>query len=427
MTTEAYLATAQQRAAAGDGLKPDAPARRIDKAAVIGAGVMGAGIATALTAAGLSVTLIDENPAGLERGVATVRKNLARMAERGLLSKSDAVSRAETLVPALEIAAIAGVDLVIEAVWEQLALKQSIFAEIRRHAAPTALLGTNTSTLDIDQIAAASGRPRDVLGLHFFSPAHVMRLLEIVRGAQTSDAAVADALALARRIGKIPVVVGNARGFVGNRLLGAREAQAQRLLLEGALPQDVDRVLTTFGFAMGPFAMQDMSGCIELMWRMRQATGETEPIGDRLAALGRFGQKSGKGYYAYGSDGRTPAPDPEVEQVITDAAREFGLVRRAISDQEILERLIYPMINEGAKILAEKIAERPSDIDVIWANGYGWPRAKGGPMYYADQIGVRTIRDRLVALQAAHGEAFAPADLLIDLAERGSGFQDLTL
>lgn len=424
MKPDAYLADAEMRAASTEGLEAGRPAREVRRAGVIGAGVMGAGITTALSCAGVSVTLIDQSRAAVDRGLSIVRENLARMADRGRLSTEDASRFSASVVPAVEVAAVGGADLVIEAVWENLDLKRSIFADVGRNTDPGALLGTNTSTLDIDAIAGATGRPEDVVGLHFFSPAHVMRLLEIVRGARTADATIVDALALARRMDKIPVVVGNAYGFVGNRLLGAREAQAKQLLLEGALPQDVDRVLMDFGFAMGPFTMQDMSGGIELMWRMRQETGETDPVGDRLAELGRFGQKSGKGYYAYGADGRTPIPDPEVEQIIVEAAHGLGIGRRAIGDDEIRERLIYPMINEGAKLLSERIAARPSDIDVVWSRGYGWPREKAGPMFHADKIGARTVRDRLLALQQVHGDVFAPAPLLAELADRGGRFRD---
>ncbi|HKP77964.1 MAG TPA: 3-hydroxyacyl-CoA dehydrogenase family protein, partial [Phenylobacterium sp.] len=228
----------------------------------------------------------------------------------------------------------------------------------------------------------------------------------------------------AKAIGKVAVAVGVCDGFVGNRILGAREAQARSLILEGASPQQVDGVLVRFGFPMGSFEMQDMSGGVELLWRMRQATGEVEPVGDRLAELGRFGQKAGRGYYRYGDDGRKPLPDPEVDAIIEEASRKAGLTRRAISDQEIEERLILPMINEGARILEEGVAARASDIDVIWSYGYGWPKAKGGPMYYADQIGLRRVIDGLEALQRAHGDAFAPSAFLRALADDGKRFAD---
>ena len=306
-----------------------------------------------------------------------------------------------------------------------MALKKSIFEIVDRHAKPGALLGTNTSTLDIDEIAAVTARPQDVIGLHFFSPAHVMKLLEVVRGAKTSEASVARALRLAKAIGKVAVAVGVCDGFVGNRILGAREAQARSLILEGASPQQVDGVLVRFGFPMGSFEMQDMSGGVELLWRMRQAKGEVEPVGDRLAELGRFGQKAGKGYYRYGEDGRKPLPDPEVDAIIEEASRKAGLSRRAISDEEIEERLILPMINEGARILEEGVAARASDIDVIWSYGYGWPKAKGGPMYYADQIGLRRVVDGLEALERSHGDdTFAPSALLRALADDGKRFAD---
>ena len=418
-----YIAAAQALAASGTGYETSEPARRIESAAVIGAGTMGAGIAMVLAAAGISVTLIDTAQANLDRARAGAAKIWARGVERGQIDAAEAQRRLSCIALATDMAqAVPGADLVIEAVWEQMELKQEIFSRIDALAKPGALLGTNTSTLDIDEIAAVTGRPQDVIGLHFFSPAHVMKLLEVVRGRKTSAAAVRDALALSTRIGKAPVVVGVCFGFVGNRIFGAREDEARRLLLEGALPQQVDRVLVEFGFPMGSFVLQDMSGGIELVWRMNQSTGQKEELIERLAGLGRFGQKAGRGYYAYGEDGRTPIPDPEVEQLIRAVAEQAGIVQRAISDDEIRERLIYPMINEGAKILEEGIADRASDIDVIWNLGYGWPKAKAGPMYYADSVGLGTVRDALVRLQAEHGDRFAPAALLDRLAQAGSGF-----
>ena len=269
-------------------------------------------------------------------------------------------------------------------------LKKRVFADLDRIAKPGAILATNTSTLDVNEIAAATKRPQDVLGTHFFSPANVMKLLEIVRGEKTAFDALATAIALGRRMAKVPVVVGVCYGFVGNRMLHLRSVEAERLILEGALPQDVDAALTEFGFPMGPFAMSDLAG-IDVGWRIRKGRGERAEISDTLAEMGRFGQKTGSGYFRY-EGGRTPIPDPEVEKIIIDASNRLGIQRRTIDSQEILERLIFPMINEGARILEEGIAYRPGDIDVVWVYGYGWPVWRGGPMFYADQVGLRVHR-----------------------------------
>jgi 3-hydroxyacyl-CoA dehydrogenase len=410
--TKAYIEAAQKLAASGAGYETTEPRREFNKAAVIGAGTMGTGIAVVLAAGGIPVTIVDTAQAGLDRARSSAAKIWARAVERGQIDQTEAESRMARVSFTTDMAkAVPEADLIVEAVWEQMTLKKDIFGKIDALAKPGALLGTNTSTLDIDEIAAVTRRPHDVIGLHFFSPAHVMKLLEVVRGRHTAAAAVRDALALAIRF-----------GFVGNRIFGAREDEARRLILEGALPQQVDRVLIEFGFPMGSFDLQDMSGGIELLWRMNQANGIEEELIDRLAALGRFGQKAGRGYYAYGEDGRTPIPDPEVEEIIIEASQNAGITRRAISDFEIRERLIYPMINEGAKILDEGIADRASDIDVIWSLGYGWPKDKAGPMAYADSVGLPVICDALVRLQTEHGNRFAPANLLSRLADTGGRF-----
>ncbi len=398
-----------------------APARQ---AAVIGAGRMGVGIAIALLGAGLDVVLVDQAAAALERARDEVAKELARLVSKARIDENEARARLQRLGTAAEMQTIAEADVVIEAVWEQLSLKQEVFARMDAHARPGALLGTNTSTLDIDLIAQATGRPGAVLGLHFFSPAHVMKLLEIVRGPRTDINALAVAQALALRMDKVPVVVGVCQGFVGNRLMMARERQAGRLLLEGASPQQVDRVLTELGLPMGTFELQDMTGGIEVNYRRRQESGEPNWLIDRLFELGRTGQRAGRGYYRYEPGKRTPRPDPEVTALIEEAARHEGISRRRIDDQEVLERLVYPMINEGAKLVAEGVVERASDIDVVWRHGYGWPDWAGGPMYYADRIGLAHVRERLAALAETHGEAFRPAPLLQTLAASGGRFTD---
>ena len=419
-----YFFFAERKAAKIPGLPADTPVVDVRRAAVIGAGTMGGGISMVLSNAGIPVTLVEQNTEYLERGLGVMRKNWEATAARGGLSQDEVEERMARITPTLNFEDIAGADLVIEAVYEQMKLKQDVFAKLDRHARPGALLATNTSGLNVNEIALATTRPESVVGMHFFSPANVMRLLEVVRGERSSDSAIASAMNVGKKVGKVPVLVGVCEGFVGNRMLAARGKQADRLLLEGALPQQIDRVMFDFGLPMGPYAMSDMAAGIELRWRRRQETGEADFIGDRLAELGRFGQKVGKGYYRYEPNSRTPVPDPEVEEIIREASRREGLRRRDISDQEILERLVYPMINEGARILDEGIAIRPSDIDVIWVYGYGWPTYRGGPMYYADSVGLARIRDRLVQLQAAHGDFFRPAPLLDRMASEGRRFLD---
>jgi 3-hydroxyacyl-CoA dehydrogenase len=419
-----YFFFAERAAAKIPALSPDTPTRDVARAAVIGAGTMGSGIATALANAGIGVVLVEQGRDQLERGVATIRENWNRQVSRGRISAEEAERLAGLIDPTLEIEAVSEADLVIEAVWEQMAVKKETFEKLDRHARPGAILGTNTSTLDIDEIASATSRPEDVIGLHFFSPAHVMRLLEVVRGAETSDTVIATAMSLGKRIRKVPVLVGVCDGFVGNRMLKVRETQANRLLLEGASPRQIDSALKAFGFPMGSFEMQDMAGGIEVLHRLRQETGEREPVADRLFGLGRYGLKSGAGYYRYERGDRTPLDDPAVEQVIVEAAEAEGVERRSIPEDEIVERLLYPMINEGAKILEEGVASRASDIDVIFVYGYGWPIYKGGPMYHADRLGVARVGARLRELQADHGDAFAPAELLKRLAAEGGSFTD---
>jgi len=310
----------------------------------------------------------------------------------------------------------------VEAVFEEMDAKKRVFADLDRIAKPAALLATNTSTLDVNEIARATVRPQDVLGTHFFSPANVMRLLEIVRGAQTSLDALATAVALGRRLGKVPVTVGVCYGFVGNRLLARRSVETERLLLEGALPQEIDAAIARFGFPMGPCGMMDLAG-LDVGWRIRQGRGERAVIEDALCEAGHYGQKTGRGYFRYEAGSRTPIPDPEVEKLILETSSRLGINRRPIGEEEIVERMILPMINEGARILEEGIAARPGDIDVIWVYGYGWPVWRGGPMYYADQLGLAHIRERLTYYaDQSRGETLRPAPLLQRLAGQGRGF-----
>jgi 3-hydroxyacyl-CoA dehydrogenase len=408
---------------------PDMPAstkpRPFARAAVIGAGTMGGGIAMSFANVGIPVSLIETGADLLEKGLDRVASNYRTTISRGRLTQPEMDKRMSLISGKLDLSAAADADVVIEAVFEEMELKKQIFAELDRHARPGILLATNTSTLDVDAVAAATKRPQDVLGTHFFSPANVMRLLEIVRGKASSYEALATAIALGRKLGKVPVVVGNCDGFVGNRMLARRSTESERLLLEGALPHQVDAAVVEFGFQMGPFAMSDLAG-LDVGWRIRRARGVRAQVSDALCEAGRFGQKTGKGYYVYQSSSRTPTPDPEVEQVIVEASRRTGTARRSIDKQEIIERMIYPMINEGARILEEGIAYRPGDIDVVWVYGYGWPVWRGGPMFYADQVGLAQIRDRLALYAQRSGDkTLEPAPLLARLAGEGKGFGSL--
>lgn len=419
-TPQAEQARAYSRAAL-QALGHDEPAaaQAFQRAAVVGAGNMGVGIALALLAAGLTVRLLDNSAESLAGARQRIGDTLAQDSARGRLAPAEMAERLARLDTATELAAVADADVVIEAVWEDMALKRDLFAQIDAHAKPGALLATNTSTLDVGQIAAATRRAGAVIGLHFFNPAQVMRLLEVVRAPCTEGATVAAAKALARRIGKVPVVVGICDGFVGNRLMITRERQAARLLLEGALPQQIDRVLREFGLPMGTFELQDMAGGIALTYRARQRAGQRDWLIEQLHERGRTGLRAGRGYYRYEPGKRRPIVDPEVTALIEEASRVEGIERRALDDAEIIDRLVLPMINEGAKLVSERVVERASDIDLVWQYGYGWPDWKGGPMYHADALGLPAVVQRLEALQARHGELFRPADLLVRLARSG--------
>jgi 3-hydroxyacyl-CoA dehydrogenase len=419
-----YFFFAEREAAKIPDVPADTTVKDIKKAAVIGAGTMGGGIAMNFANAGIPVTVVEVNQDALDRGLAVVRKNYEATASRGRITAADVDTRMGLIQGTTDWNRIADADIVIEAVFEEMPIKKEVFAKLDGLAKPDAVLATNTSTLDVNEIASATKRPESVIGTHFFSPANVMRLLENVRGTRTSKPVIATAMAVGRRIGKVPVLVGVCYGFVGNRMLHQRGIQAERLILEGALPHQVDKVLTDFGFPMGPFAMGDLAG-LDVGWRIRKGRGVTSPVADRICELGRFGQKTGAGYFRYEKGDRTPIPDPEVEKIIVDVATGQGITRRHISDEEILQRLLYPMVNEGAKILEEKVAIRPSDIDVIWVYGYGWPVYRGGPMFWADQIGLKAIRDRMLEFQRQGGDEFwAPAPLLARLADAGKGFLD---
>jgi 3-hydroxyacyl-CoA dehydrogenase len=413
-----YVFFAERQTAKIPDVAPNEPTRPIRSVGVIGAGTMGGGIAMNFLSAGVPVTIVETEKQALDRGVATMRRNYENTAKKGRLTMAEVEERMGRLTPTLDFQALAGVDLVIEAVFENMDLKKSIFKRLDGVAKPGAILASNTSYLDVDEIAAHTRRPEDVLGMHFFSPANVMRLLEIVRGAKTSKSALATVVQIAPKIGKIGVVVGVAHGFVGNRMLAERQREAMKLILEGATPSDVDRVMTDFGMPMGPFAMSDLAG-LDIGWSAE--TSKRSTIREILCEEGRRGQKTGAGFYDYDAE-RNAKPSAHVEKIVRDFAASKGIAQRKISDQEILERCIYPMINVGAKILEEGKAARASDIDIVWINGYGWPVYRGGPMFYADTVGLKTVLSRLKEFQAKFGDDFKPAELLEKLAAEGGTF-----
>jgi len=397
----------------------------VKRAAVIGAGAMGGGIAMCFANAGIPVTVVETTADALARGLDAVTKNYRSTAARGGLAAADMEARLARITGSTDIAAAADADIVIEAVFEDLGVKQQLLGNLDRIVKSGAVIASNTSYIDIDTLARSTARPQAVVGMHFFSPANVMRLLEVVRGAETAPETLATAIAIGRKLGKVPAVVGVCHGFVGNRMLWLRSVEAERLLLEGALPQDVDGALTRFGFPMGPFGMADLAG-LDVSWRMRKAQGLSAPIADQLCELGRFGQKTARGFYLYEPGSRTPKPDADVERLILATAAKRGLSRAAVGKDEIVERLLFPVINEGARVLAEGIARRPGDIDVIWVYGYGFPVYRGGPMHYADSLGLNYVRDRLTAFAQKTGDdRHRPASLLAKLADEGKGFASL--
>ena len=399
----------------------DTPTLPIKQVGILGAGTMGGGIAMNFLNAGLPVRIVETQQAALDRGLATIRRNYDNTAKRGRLTPADVDQRMGLLQGGLALDALADCDLVIEAVFEDMAVKKTVFAQLDRIAKPGAILATNTSRLNVDEIASATKRPEDVIGWHFFSPANVMRLLEVVRGAKSSKPVIATSMRMARQIGKIAALVGVCPGFVGNRMLAQRQREAGKLILEGALPWDVDRVLYDFGFPMGPFAMSDLAG-LDLGWTRETSKGET--LRELLCEQDRRGQKTGAGFYDYDAE-RNAKPSALVETLISDMAARQGITRRTVSPQEILERCIYPMINEGAKILEEGMAIRASDIDIVWINGYGWPTYRGGPMFYGDTVGLDKVLAAMRGFEAQFGADFKPAKLLETMVAKGQRFQDL--
>ena len=400
---------------------PDLPAntkqREIKSVGIIGAGTMGGGIAMNFATAGIPVTIVETTQEALDRGLKVVRGNYQRSADKGRFPQEEVEARMDRFDGKLELAALADCDLVIEAVFEDMELKRKIFTELDRVMKPGAILATNTSALNIDEIAAMTKRPEDVIGLHFFSPANVMKLLEIVRAKHTADDVVATSMDLAAKINKIAVLVGVCPGFVGNRILFARQKQANKLLQQGLMPWDVDAALNAFGFKMGPFQMSDLAG-LDIGWSKGAKT--ENPIRDALCEMDRRGQKTQAGFYDY-DESRRPIPSDVVAGVIKDIT---GAEANQMSQEEIIEICIYPMINEAVKILEENKAQRPSDIDVVWLNGYGWPADKGGPMFYGDMVGAQAVLDVMEKLGAEDPE-FAPADLLRDLAKNGGKFTEI--
>jgi 3-hydroxyacyl-CoA dehydrogenase len=411
------------------------PTRDITRAAIIGAGTMGGGIAMAYANAGIPVILKDVDQAALDKGMAVIRKNYESTVSKGKMS-AEAMTRTFALItPSTTYDGFGDADIVVEAVFENMDLKKTTFAELARVTRPDAILASNTSTLDIDEFAQSSGRPAQVVGHHFFSPANVMKLLEIVRGRETSTEVIATSLKLAKKLNKVGVVVGNCFGFVANRMLAYYMREAYLLLEEGASVPQIDKALTDFGFPVGPFGMQDIAG-IDVGWRIRQylksigktrAEGPQSEVPDRMYEMGRYGQKTGAGWYKYEAGSRTRIPDPIVEDVAAQEAARRGVKRRAISDEEIIARIMTALANEGARVLSEGYAIRASDIDVVYVHGFGYPRHRGGPMFYADTVGLTTVLARVNQYREQFGDYWRPSPLLEELASQNRGFYSVSL
>ncbi len=411
---------------------PETPTRPVKSAAVIGAGTMGGGIAMNFANAGIPVTLVETAPEALERGLATIRGNYAATVAKGRLEQAAMDKRMGLIKGTLELAAVKDADIVVEAVFEEMAIKKELFAKLDKLAKLGAVLATNTSSLDVNVIAAETKRPQDVIGTHFFSPANVMRLIEIVRGGKTGKDVIATTMKLAKTLAKVPVLVGVCDGFVGNRMLFQYIREAEFLLEEGALPWQVDKALQEWGLAMGPFAMGDMAGN-DVGWRIRKQQAASRPndrryshLADRICEKGRFGQKANAGWYRYEKGSRAPLPDAEIETLILAELKRLGLTRQPIADEEIVKRTLYALVNEGAKLLEEGIALRASDIDVIYLTGYGFPAWRGGPMFYADTIGLDKVYADVRRFHETQGYFWRPAPLLEKLAREGKRFSDLT-
>jgi 3-hydroxyacyl-CoA dehydrogenase len=420
---------AERNAAKVDDIGPDVKPRPIQRGVVIGGGTMGGGIAMSFANAGIPVTMTEVDRDGLHQGMARIEKNYQNSVDKGRLSADEMSGRMDRITGAVDYAAVIDADVVIEAVFEDMDLKKEVFGTLDQSATPDAVLATNTSTLDVDEIAAATSRPSSVVGIHFFSPANVMKLLEVVRGNQTSDEVLITAIALGKQMRKIPVVVGVCDGFVGNRMFHKYTREASYLIEEGALPQQVDRVMTDFGFAMGPFAVIDLAG-LDIGYRIRQRqAADRDPnerypaIADRIVEMGRLGQKTGAGFYRYEEGSRKPLPDPEIEDLIVATSKDLGIERRDVGDDEIRERLLWQLVNEGAQILDEGIAQRSGDIDVIYVYGYGFPAHAGGPMFHAGLVGLDKVYADIRRYHDRLGDIWRPAPLLVELAEQGKTFE----
>ena len=424
-----YVFFAEREAANVPGIPANTKAPVMQSAAVVGAGTMGGGIAMCFADAGIPVKILEANQEALDRGMARIRANYETSVKRGSLAQDEMEHRFARITPVLDYADLADADVAIEAIFEEMAPKQAVFRQLDAVMKPGALLLSNTSALNIDEIASVTKRPEVVAGAHFFSPANVMKLLEVVKGAATSAETMNTVMAMGRAIGKLSVGCGNCDGFLANRSRAPFGMEMVILLEEGALPQQIDKVMVDFGYPMGPVAVGDLAG-LDIGWaaRKRRAAADPnyrkQPISDRLCELGRFGQKTGAGWYRYEKGDRTPHPDPEVTAIIEQVSKEMGITRREISDEEILHRLLFASINEACKILEEGIAYRASDVDVMWLHGFGFPRYRGGLMFWADQIGVKTVYEQIQRWHQLYGSRWAPSALLRQLAESGTAFKD---
>ncbi len=435
LTTESlslrHLFFSERLAAKVPGIDKSVQLREIKKAAVIGGGLMGGGITMNFANAGIPVTMIETSDDRIKLGYDAIKTNYSSTVSKGRLRQDQMDKRLALITPATGFEGVGDADIIIEAVYEEMDLKKEIFKKIDAIAKPNAILATNTSTLDVNEIAGVTGRPQSVLGTHFFSPANVMRLLEVVRGDATSKEVLATAMKLGKRINKVSVCVGVCDGFVGNRMIHHYIREAGFLIEEGALPQEVDQAIEEFGFAMGPFRMSDLAG-LDIGWAIRKRQAATRSsderycrVADLICEMGRFGQKTGSGFYKYEAGKRQAIPDPKIDQLIVKESSEKGISRRQISAKEIVDRLMYSLINEGAKILAEGVAERSSDIDVIYSFGYGFPRYRGGPMFYADTVGVASVLQSIKEFaQGYRADHWVPAPLLEDLYAKGKKFSD---
>ena len=420
-----HLFFAEREASRIPGLPKDAKARDVKKAAIIGAGTMGGGIAMSFAGAGVPVTMIDTTQEALDRGMDRVTGNYRTSVKRGSITQAQMDERLALITGSVSRASVADADIVIEAVFEDMDVKKEIFADLEKRVKPATVLASNTSALDVDEIASVLERPENFVGMHFFSPANVMKLLEVVVARHSSAEAILTAMAVGKKIGKVPIYSGNCDGFIGNRMVAKRSAQAERLLQQGAFPQQVDKALTDLGFPMGPLTTNDMSG-LDIGYSIRKRRGTPFPIADAIVESGRLGQKTGAGYYRYEAGDRTPYPNPDTEALIIATSEKLGIARREIAQNEMVERLLFPLINEGARILEEGIALRASDVDLVWINGYGWPRHLGGPMFHADEVGLARIVAKLreMAAETPGDPSLQPAPLLVALAEKGQTFAE---